>query len=59
MSTTFPILSFNVTKSESQREKNYKIVIEEKVSCLSYELVPETLPSVRIKLRNNLAHDAV
>ena len=43
-------------KKRVKKEKRlHNIMVEEKVSCLSFELVPEPLPSVRIKLGNNLA----
>ena len=48
----FPKKRVNKVKKE---KKLHNIMIEEKVMCLSFELVPETLPSVRINLRNNLA----
>lgn len=44
-------------KKQDLREKVlYNSLMEEKVICLGFELVPEILPSVRIKLGNKLAH---
>ena len=57
----FPPAPINYTrlllKREDLREKVlYNSLMEEKVICLGFELVPEILPSVRIKLGNKLAH---
>lgn len=56
-----PTATINYTKllfrKQDLREKVlYNSLMEEKVICLGFELVPEILPSVRVKLGNKLAH---
>jgi hypothetical protein len=53
----YPPYSLLLIKKQVFEEKIlYNRLMEEKAKCLGLELVPEFLPSVRVKLGNKLVH---
>ncbi len=54
---TYPSYPLLLIKKQDVEEKIlYNRLMEEKAKCLGLELVPEFLPSVRVKLGNKLVH---